>query len=173
MLINPRCLRGHCRLMCLMWVICPDVSKALWPSLSREVTPSLTSIWLCCSLDDGLAVRVISRLNEFCFKFVERSQVTLSHKFCEMPHQDPSPTCNSFIPGVHELSSFFGTTKRNNADSLGQLWCICEPNWCIVCCTRVRLVLWRNGHRWLWVVGLLLVLELKRFAQLNRRTGKA
>ena len=26
---------------------------------------------------------------------VERYQVTLSHKFCEMPHQEPSPTTTS------------------------------------------------------------------------------
>ena len=37
---NPGRLRGYRR---LMWVNSPDVSKALWPSLSRVVSPTLIS----------------------------------------------------------------------------------------------------------------------------------
>ena len=36
-----------------MWVNCPDVSKALWPSLSRVVSPSSISYFELQLIDDG------------------------------------------------------------------------------------------------------------------------
>ena len=42
-------------------------------------------------------------ISNWCFNFVEHFQVTLSHMFCEMFHQEPLPTPISFNTIIHQL----------------------------------------------------------------------